>query len=165
MSEVNNDFLEYGASFLVTKRDYDLYYNDPDSLLGAGGQRFIAPSNQMDQLLIVANGDIGIIEEWLVIENDKLAGQELVRIDIDKSIVNDFYESGNLKLPTGSESGANSNWIPGGETSGGINDITNELKVKSPYTNSITECESKLKELRKEIYDSMGKGCDSFLWF
>lgn len=44
-----------------------------------------------------------------------------------------------------------------------INDITNELKVKSPYTNSITECESKLKELRKEIYDSMGKGCDSFL--
>lgn len=46
-----------------------------------------------------------------------------------------------------------------------INDITNELKVKSPYTNSITECESKLRELRKEIYDSMGKGCDSFLRF
>ena len=114
-------------------------------------------------MLIVANGDIGIIEEGLGIETDKWAGQELVRIDIDKSIVNDFYESGNLKLPTGSESGANSNWIPGGETSGGINDITNELKVKSPYTNSITECESKLKELRKEIYDSMGKGCDSFL--
>ena len=113
-------FLEYGASFLVTKRDYDLYYSDPDSLLGAGGQRFIAPSNQMDQLLIVANGDIGIIEEGLGIETDKWAGQELVRIDIDKSIVNDFYESGNLKLPTGSESGANSNWIPGGETSGGI---------------------------------------------
>lgn len=63
MSEVNNDFLEYGASFLVTKRDYDLYYSDPDSLLGAGGQRFIAPSNQMDQLLIVANGDIGIISK------------------------------------------------------------------------------------------------------
>lgn len=97
-----------------------MYYSDPDSLLGAGGQRFIAPSNQMDQLLIVANGDIGIIEEGLGIETDKWAGQELVRIDIDKSIVNDFYESGNLKLPTGSESGANSNWIPGGETSGGI---------------------------------------------
>lgn len=96
--------------FLVTKRDYDLYYSDPDSLLGAGGQRFIAPSNQMDQLLIVANGDIGIIEEGLGIETDKWAGQELVRIDIDKSIVNDFYESGNLKLPTGSESGANSSW-------------------------------------------------------
>jgi len=46
-----------------------------------------------------------------------------------------------------------------------INDITNELKEKSPYTNCITECESKLRELRKEIYDSMGKGCDSFLWF
>lgn len=66
-----------------------------------GGQRFIAPSNQMDQLLIVANGDIGIIEEGLGIETDKWAGQELVRIDIDKSIVNDLYESGNLKLPTG----------------------------------------------------------------
>jgi hypothetical protein len=47
MSEVNNDFLEYGASFLVTKRDYDLYYSDPDSLLCARGQRFIAPSNQI----------------------------------------------------------------------------------------------------------------------
>lgn len=76
MSEVNNDFLEYGASFLVTKRDYDLYYSDPDSLLGAGGQRFIAPSNQMDQLLIVANGDIGIIEEGLGIETDKWAGYQ-----------------------------------------------------------------------------------------
>lgn len=54
-------------------------------------------------------------------------------------------------------------WFPKLGTTGGINDITNELKVKSPYTNSITECESKLKELRKEIYDSMGKGCDSFL--
>jgi hypothetical protein len=77
MSEVNNDFLEYGASFLVTKRDYDLYYSDPDSLLGAGGQRFIAPSNQMDQLLIVANGDIGIIEEGLGIETDKWAGNSI----------------------------------------------------------------------------------------
>ncbi len=47
----------------------------------------------MDQLLIVANGDIGIIEEGLGIETDKWAGQELVRIDIDKSIVNDLYES------------------------------------------------------------------------
>ena len=46
-----------------------------------------------------------------------------------------------------------------------INDITIELKVKSPYTNCNTECESKLRELRKEIYDSMGKGCDSFLRF
>ena len=55
----------------------------------------------MDQLLIVANGYIGIIEEGLGIETDKWAGQELVRIDIDKSIVNDLYESGNLKLPTG----------------------------------------------------------------
>ena len=80
-----------------------MYYSDPDSLLGAGGQLFIEPSNKMDQLLIVANGDIGIIEEGLGIETDKWAGQELVRIDIDKSIVNDFYESGNLKLPTGSE--------------------------------------------------------------
>ena len=44
MSEVNNDFLEYGASFLFIYLDYDLYYSDPDSLLGAGGQRFIAPS-------------------------------------------------------------------------------------------------------------------------
>jgi sugar-specific transcriptional regulator TrmB len=44
-----------------------------------------------------------------------------------------------------------------------INDITNELKEKSPYTNSITKCESKLRELHKEIYDSMGKGCDIFL--
>lgn len=41
MSEVNNDFLEYGASFLVTKRDYDLYYSDPDSLLGAGGNALL----------------------------------------------------------------------------------------------------------------------------
>ena len=29
MSEVNNDFLEYGASFLVTKIYYDLYYCYP----------------------------------------------------------------------------------------------------------------------------------------
>jgi hypothetical protein len=74
------------------------------------GNALLHQVNYLDQLLIVANGDIGIIEEGLGIETDKWAGQELVRIDIDKSIVNDFYESGNLKLPTGSESGANSSW-------------------------------------------------------
>lgn len=87
MSEVNKDFLEYGASFIVTKSDYIMFYSDPDSFLGPDGKRFIAPSNQMDQLLIVADGDISIIEEGLGKDPGDWAGQELVRIDIDKTVV------------------------------------------------------------------------------
>lgn len=41
MSEVNNDFLEYGASFLVTKRDYDLYFSDPFDYLVREGNALL----------------------------------------------------------------------------------------------------------------------------
>lgn len=140
MSEIDNDFFEYGASFIVTKNDYNLYYRDSSEVLGLNGERFIAPSNQMDELLILANGDTDIIEQGLGIDPPgKWADKELVRIDIDKSIINDFYENGKLKLPTGMESGTNDKWIPGGKTSGGIEEI---LKVS--YGNALSDALGKI---------------------
>ncbi len=37
-NEVSKDFLEYGASFIVTKSDYLDYYCGKDGVLGAGGE-------------------------------------------------------------------------------------------------------------------------------
>lgn len=33
MSEVSNDFFEYGASFIVPKNDYNMYYRYPNNIL------------------------------------------------------------------------------------------------------------------------------------
>jgi hypothetical protein len=51
MTDVSNDFLDYGASFIVTKTDYDIYYRDSTNLLGQGGERFQTPNNQMAVVL------------------------------------------------------------------------------------------------------------------
>lgn len=40
------------------------------------GNALLHQANYLDQLLIVANGDIGIIEEGLGIETDKWAGYQ-----------------------------------------------------------------------------------------
>ncbi len=38
MSDVSGDYLKYGVSFIITN-DYNMYYRDPASILGKGGER------------------------------------------------------------------------------------------------------------------------------
>ncbi len=99
MSNVSGDFLKYGASFIITKNDYNMYYRDPASMLGKGGKCFVTPTNQMDKLLILADGNTTVIEVGLGKDIGDWSGQELVRIDVDKSIVTKLYNDGRLTEP------------------------------------------------------------------
>ncbi len=65
-------------------------------------------------MLRKANGDVRIIEKELGIDPGAWQGKGgIYRIDVNNP------ENFNLRLPSGNEAGANSNWVPGGYTSGG----------------------------------------------
>lgn len=86
---------------------------------------FVIPKKFCDTVIKHANGDISIIERELGFPkgyfND---GGGLVRIDSDETI------GINLRLPSGNETGANSLWIPGGYTSGGISEaVSNTIPL------------------------------------
>ena len=88
----------------------------------------------MDRLLILAKGDIRVIEKKLGIpENswkEKLDSENLVRIDFIPS------ENSNLRIPDGNEIGADKLlWRPGGKTINGLDEaVVNPIKIDGDYT-------------------------------
>ncbi len=80
--------------------------------LGRSDGLFVIPKKEMDDLLKRTGGDIRKIEEELGIPNREWSKKEIeiVRFDINKENIN------NLRMSSGNEAGANSEWIPGGFT-------------------------------------------------
>lgn len=56
-----------------------------------------------------------------------------MRIDIDS------IEGLNLRMLSGNEAGANSHWIPGGKTDGGVSEAVTDLIPNNPSNVTITE--------------------------
>jgi filamentous hemagglutinin len=109
-----------GASYLVPKNVLDTYGRD---LLGyPDNSQFVMPKEQMDQLLMKANGNIAIIEKELGIPAGAWSGKEMVRVDVPDP------RSLNLRMPSGNEAGTNSLWIPGGKLpTGRLEAIVNQI--------------------------------------
>ncbi|MWP50413.1 MULTISPECIES: RHS repeat-associated core domain-containing protein [unclassified Gilliamella] len=111
--KVHKDF-KSGASFLMTGNAYNDFVKGQAKVGRPDGQ-FVAPTNQINDLLKKANGDISVIEKGLGIPSGGWQGKGgLYKIDIPKPLEH------NLRLPTSDLSGANELFIPGGTTSGGI---------------------------------------------
>lgn len=72
----------------------------------------------MYKLLILADGNTTVIEVGLGKNIGDWSGQELVRIDVDKSVVEKLYADGKFTLPTGDEFGANNKFELGDSTTG-----------------------------------------------
>ncbi|WP_046362474.1 hypothetical protein [Mycolicibacterium obuense] len=72
------------------------------------GTSFVMTSHDADALLQATGGDPRAIERSLGLPTGFLDDNELVRIDVPRP---DHY---NLRIPSGNEAGANSEWIPGG---------------------------------------------------
>ena len=112
---LNSDF-KNGASFLIPGDSYEQFIKN-SSLVGRPDGQFVSPSNQIDDLLKKANGDIAAIEDALGIPNGNWQGKGgIYRIDIANP------EKYNLRSPSSGISGANDLFIPGGKTSGGISE-------------------------------------------
>lgn len=68
-----------------------------------------------DDVISKVNGNISIMETELGFPAGYFSdGVGLVRIDVDD------VSGLNIRMPSGNETGANSLWLPGGNTSGGV---------------------------------------------
>ncbi len=87
----------------------------PTGVIGPPGGTFVIPKSLADNLINQSGGNVSILEDLLGLNSGTL-GASPFRIDISNPI--------GTRMPNGNELGANSNWIPGGKTSGGILEAT-----------------------------------------
>ncbi len=126
---------ENGASIIMTKEQY-INYVKGNSQIGipSDGTQFVMPKNYCDEIATKANGDISVYEKLLGFDEGHFAdGGGLVRIDVDN------LDGLNLRIPSGNEAGANSHWIPGGKTDGGVPEAVTDLIPNDPSNVLITE--------------------------
>ncbi len=104
--------------------------NAPTSSVGPPtGGTFVLPKSQADNLIAQAAGNPRKLEELLGLDSGIL-GNSPVRLDINNPT--------GLRMPDGNEFGANTNWIPGGKTSGGILEATvDQIPLNEIVVNSI----------------------------
>lgn len=82
------------------------------------------PSDLADSMLANASS-VSELEGLLSLKPGEL-GPNPVRIDIPNPV--------NLRMPSGNELGANTDWIPGGFTGGGIPEATIDPAVPGTFT-------------------------------
>lgn len=87
----------------------------PTGTAGPPGGTFVMPSSVADDLIVQAGGDVSKLEKLLSLELGTL-GSSPVRVDVKNP--------SHLRVPSGNELGANSQWLPGGNTGGGIPEET-----------------------------------------
>lgn len=122
------------ASYLVTGDTYDNFIAGK-ATVGRPDGLFISTVDDIDAVIAKANGNISIIEEELGIPAGSWQGKGgIVRIDLNN------LENFNLRIPDGSEAGANPLWEPGGLTSGGkLEAVTNPIPTANINANKIIQ--------------------------
>ena len=84
-------------------------YGHNGQIIGRDDGIFVAPTDQINQLLEECDGDVSKISEKLGVNFDS---EDLVRISISKEDADKL----NPTYPTGKESGVNEYWSGGGKT-------------------------------------------------
>ncbi len=97
----------------------------PTGVVGPPGGTFVMPTSVANQIIGQAGGSVPELEGLLGLDAGTL-GTSPVRIDIPNPY--------GLRMPSGNELGANSQWIPGGVTSGGIPEATIDPAHPGTYT-------------------------------
>ena len=100
-------------------------YGAPVGVEGPPGGTFVMSTLEADSAIARAGGDISALERILGLPPGDL-GTAPVRVDIPKPV--------NLRVPSGNERGANSSFIPGGITSGGVREATIDPVPVGSYT-------------------------------
>lgn len=99
----------------------------PTGIEGPPGGTFVMPTSVADNLIKSANGSVAELERLLSLEPGALGGMP-IRVDINNPM--------GLRMPSGNELGANSQWIPMGFTKGGIPEATIDPVRPGEYTTS-----------------------------
>jgi hypothetical protein len=100
-----------GASYLVPKDILDRFGRDR---LGRSDGQFVMAKQELDALLLKAEGKIEYIEKELGIPAAAWKDRQIVRIDVANP------RELRLRIPSGNEGGVNELWLPGGYLPNGI---------------------------------------------
>ncbi|TKR30484.1 hypothetical protein FCE95_10220 [Luteimonas gilva] len=116
-----------GASRFATQSAVDKY-----GIARADGTTFVMPKAEADALIASAGGDTAKLEEALGLPPGTLANDPLVRIDFPNP------KEGNIRIPSGNEDGANTQWIPGGKLPTGSNEAVIDAGALPPSAYHMT---------------------------
>ncbi|MBC2008873.1 hypothetical protein HCA54_02505 [Listeria welshimeri] len=112
LSNFNN-----GGSFVMTVKQYESFISGNSMIGFPDNTQFITSTNLLNDIELLANGDISVYETMLGFEQGYFQSQGgLVQIDIN-------IDRLTRSIPSGNEMGANDLWLPGGFTSGGIVEV------------------------------------------
>jgi len=89
-------------------------FNNYGTLGPDGG--FVLSKQDFDEIILESNGNLRIIEERLGLDPNYLDGEDVMIVYIENP------SSHELRMPSGNEGGANDHWLPGGITSGGVDE-------------------------------------------
>lgn len=109
-----NKFRKGGVSIVMSRESY-LKFVEPSETIGRDDGCFVMPKYVCDDIAKAANGNAAVFELALSFDVGYFSEHGgMVRVDVP--FVNDL----NLRIPSGNEGGANSDWLPGGYTKGGV---------------------------------------------
>lgn len=115
-----------GISLVMGQDSYVMYVVAHKNVGREDNTCFVMPKSVCDDIDRAAKGNLAVYEEALGFAPGYFSGHGgLVRIDVVE--VEDLH----LRLPSGNEAGANSYWLPGGYTSGGVPEAITDLIPKS----------------------------------
>lgn len=112
---------EEGVAKVVPKETLDKY----GGVVGPPSGTYVFPKSHLDKLVREANGDVGKLERLLSLEPGTLGKNPMI-------VSTDAVKG--LRFPSGTESGANADWIPGGFTKGGVPEAIVDQIQKGAYT-------------------------------
>lgn len=121
---------ENGGSRFTLQNSLDKY-----GLGQRDGTTFILPKGEADRLLAAAAGDPRKLEAALGLPVGQLDSATLVRVDFSPKALDEL----NMRIPSGNEAGANTQWLPGGVLPSGANEavIDGALAKPGQYTTTV----------------------------
>lgn len=124
-----------GAIRFTSKSKYDQYgtYGTSDA--------FVMPKSDFERVMKESKGDLRVVEQKLGLDKGYLSGSDTLIVYVEKKDIT------GLKVPSGNEGGANSHWLPGGYTSGGVAEATMNFSNKPNVT--VIEFETLKKQIQQ----------------
>lgn len=117
-----------GASFLTPANILDKYGRNQ---LGRKDGLFVMSKQEMNRLILNANGQLNYIESELGIPKDSWENTTIIRIDIPRP------KKFHIRIPSGNEEGANNLWIPGGKLPNGFSESVIDPIPQGKYQETI----------------------------
>ena len=109
-----NKFRKDGVSMIMSRESYEKLVV-PFETIGMDDGCFVMPKYVCDDIAAAANGNIAVFELALSYDVGYFSEHGgMVRIDVPD------VQGLNLRIPSGNEDDANSYWLPGGYTQGGV---------------------------------------------